>query len=108
MTGRLDGKIAIVTGAGSGIGRAAAQLFCREGAKVAVADIDAEGGEETVRGIKVAGGEAIFVPTDVSRAEDVAALVDKALERWGRLDCAFNNAAILGEIVSVVDHKEAT
>jgi NAD(P)-dependent dehydrogenase (short-subunit alcohol dehydrogenase family) len=96
-----------VTAGASGIGRAAAQLFCREGAKVAVADIGAGGGEATVRGIREAGGEAFFLPTDVSRASDVSALVDKVIERWGRLDCAFNNAAILGEIVSVVDHKEA-
>jgi NAD(P)-dependent dehydrogenase (short-subunit alcohol dehydrogenase family) len=108
MTGRLEGKIALVTGGSSGIGRAASELFCREGARVVVADIDVEGGEETVRRVRDAGGEARFVRTDISRAADVAALVARVIELHGRLDCAFNNAAILGDIVSVVDHTEET
>jgi len=91
---RLEGKAAIVTGAGSGIGRAAARAFAAEGAKVVVADIDETGGDETVRMIGEAGGQSFFIKVDVSRAEDVQAMVDKTVEQYGRLDCAFNNAGI--------------
>jgi len=105
---RLKNKVALVTGGSSGIGRAAAQLFAREGAKVVIADIDVEGGEETLQTIREAGGEAHFVRTDVSKAADVEALIQKVIEIHGRLDCAYNNAAIMGDIVSVVDHTEET
>jgi NAD(P)-dependent dehydrogenase (short-subunit alcohol dehydrogenase family) len=105
---RMENKVALVTGAGSGIGRAAAQLFAREGAKVVIADIDTQGGEETLKTIREVGGEASFVRTDVSKAADVVALIDHLIDRYGRLDCAYNNAGILGEIVSVVDHNEET
>lgn len=98
MTGRLEGKVALVTGAGSGIGRASALAFAREGAKVVVADVDIEGGESTVRMITETDGEAILVKADVSKAQDVQALIDKAVETYGRLDCAFNNAGIVGDI----------
>ncbi len=94
MTGQLQGKVALVTGAGSGIGRASALAFVREGAKVVVADVVAKGGEETVRLIKESGGEAIFVKTDVSKSAEVKAMVDKAVAIFGRLDCAHNNAGI--------------
>ena len=96
MAGRLDGKVALVTGGGSGIGQATALIFAREGAKVVVADITVEGGEETVRQIQAAGGDATFVKTDVSKAAEVEALVNKTVETYGQLDCAFNNAGIEG------------
>ncbi len=109
MTEQLIGKIALVTGGSSGIGRAAAQLFSREGAKVVIADINVEGGEETVRNISDAGGEAHFVRTDISKSTEVEALIKKVVEIYSRLDCAFNNAGITGgDFSSVVDHSEET
>lgn len=92
MTGQLEGRVALVTGGSSGIGRASALAFAREGAKVIIADVNVEGGEAVVRTIKETGAEAIFVRTDVSKAADVKAMVDRAVERFGGLDCAFNNA----------------
>lgn len=94
MSGMLDGKVAIVTGAASGIGRASAIAFAREGARVIVADRDAGGGAETEKIVRDAGGEGAFVQVDVSQADDVKGMVDAALERYGRLDCAYNNAGI--------------
>jgi dihydroanticapsin dehydrogenase len=91
---RIKNKIAIVTGAGSGIGRAIAELFAEEGARVAVADINVEGGRETVAAIEKAGGEAVFVETDVSRGPDVKALVQGTVDRWSRLDIMVNNAGV--------------
>src|SRR2546422_424419 len=96
MAGFVDGKIALVTGGGSGIGRATALVFAREGAKVVVADVVVGGGEETVRLIKKAGGDAVFVKVDVSKGAEVEALITKTVETYGRLDCAFNNAGIEG------------
>ena len=106
MTGLLTGKVALVTGGGSGIGRASALTFAREGAKVVVADVAVEGGEETVRLIQQHGGEAIFVKTDVARAAEVEALVARAVQTYGRLDCAHNNAGIEGAAATVVDYAE--
>jgi NAD(P)-dependent dehydrogenase (short-subunit alcohol dehydrogenase family) len=106
MAGRVDGKVALITGAGSGIGRATALAFAKEGAKVVIADIVVAGGEETVRIIKGAGGEAIFVKTDVTRAAEVEALIKKTVETYGRLDCAFNNAGIEGEMAPTADCTE--
>lgn len=97
MAGRFEGEVALVTGAGSGIGRATALAFGKEGARVVVADLSAQGGEETVRLIKSAGGEATFVKTDVAKASDVEAMVQHAVQTYGRLDCAYNNAGIEGE-----------
>jgi NAD(P)-dependent dehydrogenase (short-subunit alcohol dehydrogenase family) len=94
MAGEFKGKVALVTGASMGIGRASALAFARRGAKVVVADVDVAGGEETVRLIRKAGGEAIFVKTDVSNAADVEALVKKTVATYGKLDYAHNNAAI--------------
>jgi NAD(P)-dependent dehydrogenase (short-subunit alcohol dehydrogenase family) len=106
MAGLVVGKVALVTGASSGIGRATALAFAREGAKVVVADVTVEGGEETVAQVKKAGGEAIFVKTDVSKAVEVEALVAKAVATYGRLDCAHNNAGIAGNAKTIVDDTE--
>jgi NAD(P)-dependent dehydrogenase (short-subunit alcohol dehydrogenase family) len=95
MPGRLQNKVGLVTGAGSGIGRASALAFAGEGAKVVVADTIAANGEETVMLIRGAGGEASFVKTDVSKASEVQAMVTKAVEIYGRLDCAYNNAGVV-------------
>jgi NAD(P)-dependent dehydrogenase (short-subunit alcohol dehydrogenase family) len=97
MADRLKGKVALITGGGSGIGRATAMLFAREGAKVLVADYNADGGERVARAIKEAGGEAIFHAADVSNHKEVEAMVAKTVSTFGRLDCAFNNAGIEGE-----------
>lgn len=90
-------KVAVVTGAASGIGRSSALLYAREGAKVAVSDIDETGGLETVALICEAGGEAVFMRADVSIPEDCEALVRKTVEEYGRLDYACNNAGMGGE-----------
>lgn len=92
--GILEGKIGIVTGAGQGIGRAIAQCFAREGAKVLIADFNAEAGEETVASIVALGGEAQFVYGDVSDEASVKDMVAAALNAWGRLDIACNSAAL--------------
>jgi len=94
MPGTLEGKVALVTGAGSGIGRVTAMTFAREGAKLFVADVNAEGGEETVSAINESGADATFVQVDVTNAADVEAMVSKAVASYGRLDCAHNNAGI--------------
>jgi NAD(P)-dependent dehydrogenase (short-subunit alcohol dehydrogenase family) len=91
---RFEGKVALVTGGGSGIGRATSLAFANEGAKVVIDDINVEGGEETLRLIKSTGGEAIFVKADVSKGAEVEAMVEKTIDTYGRLDCAFNNAGI--------------
>ena len=96
MVGLVEGKIALVTGAGAGIGRASALLFAREGAGVLVADIDADGGEQTAVAIRAQGGEAEFFRADVSDEAQVEALIQCCIERFGRLDCALNNAGIGG------------
>ncbi len=102
----LENKVVLVTGGSSGIGRACALAFAREGAKVVVADVILRGGEETVQMIKEAGGESIFVKTDVSKAEDVEALVKRTVDTYGRLDCAINNAGIEGIIAKTADCTE--
>ena len=96
MPGTLEDKIALVTGAGSGIGRASSLVLAREGAKVVVSDINAEGAEATLSTIKEMGGEGVFVHADVSKPEDVQALVASVIHTYGRLDCAYNNAGIEG------------
>ena len=106
MAGLLNGKSALITGAASGIGRATALIFAREGARVIVADMADEGGEQTVRAIREIGGEAHFVRCDVSNARDVDALVAAAVRAYGRLDCAFNNAGIAGTQRKTADYDE--
>jgi len=106
MSGSLIGKVALVTGASSGIGRASALAFAREGAKVAVADVSVEGGEETVSLVKKAGGDALFVKTDVAKAAEVEALVARVVQAYGRLDCAFNNAGIEGGAGNTQNYPE--
>lgn len=96
MAGQFTGKVALVTGAGSGIGRASALAFEQEGAGTVVADISAEGGEETVRLIRAAGGEAHCVRVDVANADDVEGMVRRAVDLFGRLDYAHNNAGLAG------------
>jgi NAD(P)-dependent dehydrogenase (short-subunit alcohol dehydrogenase family) len=105
--GNFVGKVALVTGAGTGIGRASAIVFAREGAKVVVADVEVGTGEETVRLIQEAGGEAVFFAVDVARSDQVAALMEKALATFGRLDVAHNNAGVEGPIARIVDCSEA-
>ena len=94
MSGQLNGKVALITGGASGIGRATALTFAREGAKLIIADMNEDGGQQTVHMITEHGGEATFVPVDVSRATEVEALISKTVQTYGRLDCAHNNAGI--------------
>lgn len=94
MAGELENKVALVTGAGSGIGRAIALTFANAGAKTVLCDINQDGGQETLELINKQGGSAVFYKTDVSSAADVSAAVDFAVSQYGRLDCACNNAAI--------------
>lgn len=103
-SGQLNSKIALVTGGSSGIGRATAALFAREGARVVIADLNPEGGEETVRLIRDAGGEALFLRADVSQAVEVEALVQRIISTYGRLDCAHNNAGISGRFAATAEY----
>ena len=101
-------KVALVTGAASGIGRACARLFAEQGASVIVSDVAAEGGEEMARLIQEAGGKAAFIRADVSDAKEVEALVGTTMETFGRLDCAVNNAGIEGVLAPTADYPEET
>src|SRR5215469_18775938 len=107
MPGLLEGKSALITGAGGGIGRATALAFAREGARVAVADVAVEAARETVALVNAAGGQAISLSGDVSRDADVRAMIEAAVGTYGRLDCAFNNAGIAGWQVDAVGKKTA-
>ena len=97
MAGDLQDKVALITGSGSGIGRQAALIFAREGARVVVSDVNVKGGEETVELVRQAGGQAAFVRCDVAKGPEVEALVTGAVAAFGRLDVAFNNAGIEGD-----------
>ena len=103
---RLEGRTALATGGASGIGQATALAFAREGAKVVIADVNVDGGNATLRMVREIGSEAIFVRTDVRRADEVEALVNEVVKTYGRLDCAFNNAGILGKPTSAVECTE--
>jgi NAD(P)-dependent dehydrogenase (short-subunit alcohol dehydrogenase family) len=106
---RLANKVAIITGAGGGMGQVASQLFAAEGAKVVVAEFSEAAGAETVRAVKAAGGEATFVQADVSDEASAKAMVDHALTTYGRVDVLYNNAGIMPETDrSVVDTDVAT
>ncbi len=107
MTGLLQGKSTLVSGAARGIGRATALLFAEEGARVVVADLDIEGAGQTVAQIRDAGGEAEAVQVDTSNAEQVKAMVATAVDSFGRLDCAFNNAGIAPPHVEAFGAKTA-
>ena len=102
---RLEGKVAIITGAASGIGQATALLFAKEGAKVVVADLDEAGGNEVVQQINADGGEAMFVHTDVTETADIQAMVKSTVDTYGKLDVLFNNAGIAMRL-PVVDLPE--
>jgi NAD(P)-dependent dehydrogenase (short-subunit alcohol dehydrogenase family) len=102
---RLEGKVALVTGGASGIGRAVVEAYAREGAKVAVVDLTEESGRETVASVTAAGGEAVFVRADVSRPEDNERMVRETVERFGALHVACNNAGIGGEVNPVADYS---
>lgn len=102
--GILDGKVAIVTGGGSGFGRAMSQLYAKEGAKVVVSDIASESGEETVNNITKDGGQAIFIKADVGKPDDCENLVKQAVAEYKLLNLAFNNAGIGGASAPIGDY----
>lgn len=106
MTTDLENKIVLITGGGSGIGRGTALAFADVGAKLVIADISIEGGNETVAQVRQRGGEAIFVPVNVAKADEVEAMIHQAVAHYGRLDCAFNNAGIEGLPTRTADVSE--
>jgi NAD(P)-dependent dehydrogenase (short-subunit alcohol dehydrogenase family) len=108
MSGRFAGRGILVTGAGSGIGRAAAQLFANEGGRVVVVDQDENEAQATVTSIRQAGGEALAIGADVSREADCRGMVERALAAYGRLHVAFNNAGIGASGFAVADEEEVT
>lgn len=95
MDAKLKGRVAVITGAGSGMGKATAQLLAREGARLVVADIDAKGADETVNSIIGAGGKAIAMQTDVTKGTEVEALIKHAVDTYGRIDILHNNAGVI-------------
>jgi A-factor type gamma-butyrolactone 1'-reductase (1S-forming) len=106
LTPLLEGKVALITGAAGGIGRASALIFAREGARVVLGDRAVEGLAETAAQVAQQGGDAAFLVTDVTSRKDIAALVQLAITRHGRLDCAFNNAGIPGAMQPFAEHTD--
>jgi NAD(P)-dependent dehydrogenase (short-subunit alcohol dehydrogenase family) len=102
-TGMLDGQVALITGGASGIGGAAVRLFAREGARVVFCDLDREAGRSTLDDVQASGGAAAFLAVDVTREEDVQRLVGHAVQTYGRLDCAVNNAGTAGNPAKIED-----
>ena len=106
MTDGFKDKVALVTGGSSGIGRATSLAFARQGARVAIADREPTGAAQTARMIEDAGGSAAVFEVDVTRANDVASVIDRIVQTYRRLDCAFNNAGIGGEVANTADYPE--
>jgi NAD(P)-dependent dehydrogenase (short-subunit alcohol dehydrogenase family) len=100
MPGRLDGKVAVITGAAGGIGEATARRFIEEGARVVIADIQVEAGQAAAAGL---GDAAVFIHTDVTVEDQIAAAVDLAVSTWGQLDCMFNNAGVIGAVGPIAE-----
>ena len=98
MAGHFEGRVALITGGGSGFGRAAALQFCAEGARVAVGDMNRETAEATAQAVRDAGGDALAVQVDVADPGSVTQFFDRVVKQFGRIDCAFNNAGILGPL----------
>ncbi|MBV9861962.1 MAG: SDR family NAD(P)-dependent oxidoreductase, partial [Alphaproteobacteria bacterium] len=107
MPGLLDGKAALITGGGGGIGRATALAFAREGARLAIADAAEAASAETVAQVNAGGGQALSITLDVTDAQAVAAMVERVVATYGRIDCAFNNAGIAGFQVDAAGQKTA-
>jgi NAD(P)-dependent dehydrogenase (short-subunit alcohol dehydrogenase family) len=105
--GKPDGKVAVVTGAASGLGRASAMRFASEGAAVVVADLNSQGGELIVSEIAAAGGRAVYQRTDVTSENDIRSLIERATREYGRLDITYNNAGIVGAMGSIESTTEA-
>ncbi len=103
---RLKDKVSLITGGGSGIGRATCLLFAREGATVSVADYDEQGGQETVQQVQAAGGQAAFIRADVSKSGDVQYMLNTTVETYGRIDVLFNNAGIEGPSAKLANYPE--
>lgn len=109
MSGRLEGKVALITGAGSGMGRAAAELFAREGARVVITDVVDDAGNAAVAAVKTAGGQATYVRADVAQARDCDAMVQCAMDTYGALHVLYNNAGIFpADDGGVLDTPEPT
>ncbi len=107
MADKLEGKVALVTGGGSGIGRASALALAGEGARVVVADVNAGGGQATVEAVRAIGGDAAFVEADVTSNSDVESIIQATVDTYGQLNCAFNNAGIEGAVgVPIAEAQE--
>ena len=108
MAGRFEGKVLLVTGGGGGIGRAVAERFASEGARVALVDVDDAGLRESAKSVERAGGEALAIRADVTRSDEVRRYVETAVARFGSIDCFHNNAGILGDLAPLTDYAEET